>query len=282
MTDEMHSEILQFFNKDSGLFLGSIGSIGQGAKELIMPANMSKSDCVGIFSIYDYGRGNMLVSDLTAIGGLSDDSWRNIGIPDYKIKPKELTLVGENRFVSLQGHPRFTIADYNEAKVTYDQFPELLKNLNYEEDVIRMFLLSQTLWAVSPDGQKMVQATTIGSIIQFFKLKESSIELVSEHCYHVPIFESLNGQIGTLPETIYGFIGLFATDKNVYATMHGISDPKVFPNYIYKYDWSGKLINRYDTGRQICSFCVDDQSKKIYAVSIGENGEQQLLKFDLP
>lgn len=270
--DEMQEEKIQFFHKESGQHLASFGRIGQGDKELITPANGSVNKRTGIFSLYDYARGNLLSCRLSDYR----NAWFTMNLPEYEVRPKEVIPVGTDDLVALHGRPRFTKAHQGEVTASFDQFP-LLPEHPDEEQEARMFFLSQSLLAVKPDGEKMVQATTLGSIMQVFDLKESSIKPVFEKYFHQPIFAVQKGQIQSLPETIYGFSCLQATDRSIYATIHGVTLPTEFPGTVYQFDWKGKLQKRLVTDRQLVCFAVDEATEKIYAVVLGENREQMLV-----
>lgn len=273
--DVLQDEKLQFFSKTSGKHLGSFGRIGQGDKEMISPSNISISTQAGLFSLYDYDRGTLLACPLELLGKLNPDDWYTIHVPDYPIRPHEIVALGEGAFVSMHGKPRLAITK-DGSMTEFDDYPDLL-----DEDSQRMFMLTQSLWAVSPDGKKMVQATNIGSLMDIFRLGESGIIPVTEKCYHKPIFDVQKGQIAPKPETVYGFAALSVTDDHVYATMHGVANPTRFPDSIFMFDWSGSPLKEFKTDQQIVSFCVDDNDHKIYAIVIGEDNEQMLVSMKI-
>lgn len=64
------------------------------------------------------------------------------------------------------------------------------------------------------------------------------------------------GQIETLPETIYGFTCLQATDKFIFATLHGVANPTVFPSSVYMFDWGGRLLKKHLQINKFIAFCV--------------------------
>lgn len=268
-----------FFNKESGQHLAGFGRIGQGAKELVVPGNWSVNTPVGVFSIYDYARGNLLACRLQDLPNTNPAVWYTMDLPEYEVRPREVVPVGTDGFVALHGKPRFTKIHKGKLTASFDEFPLLPGHPDKEQEA-RMFFLSQSLLAVKPDGQKMVQATTLGSVMQILDLKGASIEPVVERYFHKPIFSVQKGQIETLPETIYGFACLQVTDKYIYATLYGVTNPTVFPGTIYMFDWKGKLLKRFLTDQQIVCFSVDEQTGKIYTVVLGEKNEQELVYLE--
>jgi len=273
--DEMQEEKIQFFHKKSGRHLGAFGRIGQGDKELVSPANLSINKSNAILSLYDYAKGQLLACKLTDSPITNPEAWYTIDLPEYEIRPKSVIPLTDNEFVALNGKPRFTKARGNEVIASFDLFPILPKQ-EADDPTTRMFFLSQSLLDVKPDGQKMVEGTIVGSIMQIFDLKSSAIESSAVRYFHKPIFSVQKGQIGMLPETIYGFTCLHATDKYIYATLFGVANPTVYPNSIYIFDWKGNLVKRFSTDQQICCFCVDEQDGKIYTMVISGSGEQIL------
>lgn len=273
--DEMQPEMIQFFSKESGRLLGSFGRRGQGDKELVAPSNLAINHQDGTLSIYDYARGKLIACNLNDSPYTNPDAWFTIDLPDYETSPSAVIPVGGDEFVAQHGKPRFTKASGKEIVATIDDFPTISEES--DESTSRMFFVSQSLLAVSPDGKKMAQSTTLGSILQLIDVKESAIEPYATRYFHKPIFSVVNGQIGTLDETIYGFACLDAKDEHIYATLHGVANPTAFPNTIHVFDWDGNLIKKLSTDQQICCFTVDENNGKAYAIAISGEGEQMLI-----
>ncbi len=278
--DALQKEKVHFFDRTSGDYLGAFGTIGQGDKDLVAPANMIVSTKANILSIYDVGRGGLLAASLSDVSP-STDKWLTIPLPDYSVRPREVYPIGREALLGVHGRPRLTLSRNGEIVAEYDEYPEL-PNHEGDQAAQRMFFLTQTLSAVSPDGTKMAQGTIIGSIMQIFGLGESEIELLAERRESEPVFSVTKGQIGFLPETIFGFAGLQATDDNIYATILGVANPTEYPSEIEVFDWEGNPVKKLVGDRQICCFCVDNRSGDIYAIVIGDDGEQHLMRLITP
>lgn len=276
--DPMQEYQLQFFNKETGCHVAQAGRLGQAANELANPANMTVNPNTGIFSIYDRSRRDLLSCRLTDLPGVNAEDWFSISLPEYQLAPTNVVLVGNDRLVAMHGKPRFTISRGGEVIAMYDELPLLEDNQVADDPVVRMLLLSSSLWAVKPDGCKMVQATTVGSVMEILDIDEESITSAVMRYYQKPIFSEVKGQIAHLPETIYGFACLQATDNYIYATIHGVANPTVYPSDIYVFDWQGNVVKRLSADCQISCFVVDG-SDTIYAIVIGSDGEQHLARL---
>ena len=271
--DDLNPNKLQFFHKENGSHLWEFGRIGQGDKELISPSGLTLNLSADIMSVYDYAKRSLLACKLEDLGKFNSENWFEIHIPDYQIIPKEVLPVGENGYLSIHGKPRMIYSNDN-IKFEYDIYPTLL-----DDESKRMFMLSESLLNISPDGEKFVQATTLGVVMDFFELTEDEIIPVTENCFKKPVFEMQKGQICVLPESVYGFSCLSSTNNDLYATLHGKEKPTEYPSEIYQFDWDGVLRKKWETGRQIVAFGVDVSTEEIYAIYMNEANDQILVKF---
>ncbi len=183
-------------------------------------------------------------------------------------------------YISTHGIPRIIMSNRNDIVSKYDTFPEI-PGLDLNESTERMYFLTQSLWDIRPDGKKMIIGTTIGSILEILDIENSGIKSSVTKCFQKPIFDIQNGQIVFTNQTIFGFACISVTDKYIYATIHGISNPTEFPRTIYVFDWNGNLKKKFNTGRQICTFAADQDNSKLYALAINEKGEPSLGYFSL-
>lgn len=277
--DEMQENKVLFFHKETGEYLESLGRLGQGPGELLTPNSISVNLKTGILSIYDYARSKVIAYNLPEFINKDSKHWSYIDLPEYEIRPKEVISVGANDFIALHGKPRFTKSREGRILTSYDEFP-LLPETEDDEQAKRMYFLTQSLFSASPDGRKIVTATTLGGIMQIFDSKDSSISMKAENFIYQPVFSVRKGQIETFPETVYGFACLQATDKYIYATLHGVANPTVYPNVIYVFDWNGTPVKKLYSDQQICFFHVDEPEGKVYAVVLGKDNEQKLMYFE--
>lgn len=271
--DNLHQNKLHFFDKEKGNHLWEFGRIGQGEKELIQPSGMTLNLTAGVLTIYDYAKRSLLACKVEDLGKFNSENWYVIPIPEYQILPKVVVPLGENRYFSIHGKPRMTYWKDN-VKLEYDTYPEFL-----DEDSKRMFMLTESLLNISPDGKRLVQATTLGILMDFFEISDNGIKQVSENCYTKPLYEVQKGQIALLPESVYGFSCLSSTNNHLFATLHGKVRPTKYPTDIYQYDWDGNLKKKLETGKPIVSFAVDGLTEDIYAIYMDEANDQTLIKL---
>lgn len=271
--DILNQNKVHFFDKEKGNHIWEFGRIGQGEKELIHPSGMTLNLTAGVLTIYDYARRSLLACKVEDLGKFNSENWFVIPLPEYQFIPKGVVPIGEKRYLSIHGKPRLTYWNDN-VKFDYDTYPEFL-----DEDSKRMFMVSESIFNVSPDGKKLVQATTLGILLDFFEITENEIKHVSENCYKEPLFELLKGQIALLPECLYGYSCLSSTNNHLFATLHGKVKPTEFPSDIYQYDWDGNLKKKLETGNQIVSFGVDGLTEEIYAICMDEDNDYTLVKI---
>lgn len=85
--------------------------------------------------------------------------------------------------------------------------------------------------AISPNGEKMVLATYVGSMFEIFNIKVDKIVRDTVQYYYPPIYnvlqKSKQAMIGTTPETILGCHNVFVSDSAIYAIYEGESAKKI-------------------------------------------------------
>lgn len=276
--DQMQECKLQIFNKETGELINSTGRRGQGPNELIQPSNVAINHSAATLSIYDYAKGALLECSLDDLTSSDPTVWLTSELPDYEVRPNSVIPAGDN-VIALHGRPRFSLSKNGRVTAATDSFPTWPEQEEREESATRLFYLTRTLWDVHPDGKKIVQGTAMGCILHVLDISDSSITPESDKYFLKPVFSFIKGQIGPTAETVYGFSCLQTTDKNIYATLHGVANPTVFPSSIYIFDWEGNPIKRLDTDRQIISFAVDEPSGDIYAIALDSNNEQIIARM---
>lgn len=139
----------------------------------------------------------------------------------------------------------------------------------------------------SPDGRHIVSTTFYGTHFQIFDItKKGEIEPKCLYAISPPAYRVV-GQypsisLTQLDETIFGFVQVFTTDDYIFAILVNDVGEKVQEalDKITVFDWDGNLDFIIKLDRPIFNFCVDSQSRTIYAITIpNEKGEQALVKY---
>jgi len=275
--DDLQQDKIHIFDRRTGRHMGASLRIGQSYDEIISPSTFSCDEKSGLIAVYDLANGALKVCDPSSAMRDRNPGWHKISLPDYQHMPKDVYLTQDTDVIAIHSNPRITKSHDRQVLAIYDELPVLPDELESEW----MFFLSQTMSAISPDGEKLVQGTTLGCIMEIFRIEGNDISPVTLKCFDRPVYSVARGQICTLPETVYGFADLQASNDFIYATIHGVANPTVFPNVIHVFDWKGNIVKKFVSDQQICCFNVDKSSGEIYAVVLGTDQEQHLVRFDM-
>lgn len=275
--DQLQPEKIHLFDRQTGAHVGSSLRIGQGHDEIVYPGTFSSDARSGLLAVYDPVGGALMTCEPSSAMLHEQAAWRRLPLPDYESHPKDAFIAADSTVIALHGRSRITKSQGKTIKATYDEYPVLPDELESPQ----MFFLAQTLTAVSPDGSRIAQGTAIGCILETLQADGSVIKQRALKCFERPVYSVVKGQIDPQPETVYGFADLHADDEYIYATIHGVANPTVFPNTIYIFDWKGEPVKKYVSDRQIVCFNVDRAVGRIYAIVLGADGEQHLAMFDI-
>lgn len=74
-------------------------------------------------------------------------------------------------------------------------------------------------------------------------------------------------------DNLEGFYGLAVGKEYIYATFSGIPSEKMYQErdsyalrstYLYVFDLTGKPLGKFDTGKRVCTMCLDEKEDYLY------------------
>ena len=271
---------IAIFNRYTGNLLKEFGRKGPGPNELGRPTTFSVDKLNRSLYVCDWGKQALLRYDLRKVFEEGTPEYESIGMSDDFIRSSQMCFLKDSLFYApaskegrlLVGIPSSVLHVINSETPDVNKFPTREDWYNY--------MNASSGKAVRPDGHYLATASSLGGILEIFDL--NSMERVVLRHFYEPIFERKGHVIRPVPETIGGFMCLAATDKYLYATLHGKANPTSMPASICRFDWKGNPIDRYDCGKYpIYSFTVTEDDRTVYAVAAGEDGEHILLDIKL-
>ena len=267
------------FNRYTGDLVKEFGRKGPGPNELVRPTAFSVDKSNRLLYVYDWGKQTLIQYDLRKVSGEGTPEYNSIQMPDDFVKSAQVRFLKESFFYApIHGKGRLLVGGTSEARdVIHSESPDINK-FPTQEDWYNYMNISAT--AVRPDGRYVAAASSLGGILEVFDLKSTDRVVLKR--FYEPIFKRKGHVLRPVPETIGGFMCLAATDKYLYATLHGKANPTSMPTAICRFDWKGNPIDRYDCGKYpIYSFTVAEDDRTIYAVTEGEDGEHILIDVEL-
>lgn len=275
--DEAHIAV---FNRHTGELIKEFGRKGPGPNELLRPATFSVDKLSRLLYVFDWGKQALLRYDLRKVLGEGMPKHESFCVSDDFKRSSRMRFLKDSLFYAPAGKEgRMLVGIPSEVLWTIgSQTPDVNK-FPTQEDWYN-YMNMQSVVAVRPDGRYLAAGSALGGILEVFDL-ESKERVVLKHFYE-PVFKQNGHVFFPTPETIGGFAYLAATDKYLYATLHGKANPTSMPTSICQFDWEGNPVARYDCGDYpIYSFTVTQDGRTVYAIAIGEEGEHILLKVEL-
>lgn len=269
------------FNSRTGQLLKEFARKGPGPEEMVTPTAYSVDKLNRLLYVCDLGKRNMFCYNLKTLleGGAPKPEF--IKITDDLAKRANVRFLKDSLFYAPAfKDARFLIGREGVRTVVKSEIPDASKFPMLEDWFNYMNANAAT--TVRPDGRYLAAASSLGGILEIFDLNSKNMKRVALKLFYEPIFKQKGHVFFPVPETIGGFMCLSATDKYLYATLHGKANPTSMPTFICKFDWRGNPIARYDCGKYpITSFTVSEDDRMVYAVAIGDEMEQILLEIKL-
>ena len=268
------------FNRYNGTLVKEFGRKGPGPNELGRPTTFSVDKLNHLLYVCDWGKQALLRYDLRKVSEKGIPEYESIKMSDDFKRSSQMRFLKDSLFYApAEKQGRLLVGTPSRIQcIITSETPDINK-FPTQEDWYN-YMQASSVETVRPDGRYLATGSSLGGILEIFDL--NSMERVVLKHFYEPIFKQNGHVFYTIPETIGGFAWLAATDKYLYATMHGKANPTSMPMSICKFDWKGNPIARYDCGNYpIYSFTVTEDDASIYAVALGEEGEHILLDIKL-
>ena len=146
---------------------------------------------------------------------------------------------------------------------------------------VRFYAYNQPLVGISPDGKKMAVGSSLGAILETFRLSPK-LENNATRYFSEPKLEITEDNSAPRGETIVGFGSMSCTDYAVFATFDETcyseaADRMLFTD-IAEFDWDGNPVRLYRSDCGIEQFCVDPEEEIVYAVISDQDNTYYLAK----
>ena len=276
--DEYHIAI---FNRYTGKLIKEFGRKGPGPNELGRPTTFSVDKLNRLLYVCDWGKQALLRYDLQkALETKGEPGYESIKMVTEFSRSSMMRFLKDSLFYAPAGKEgRMFVGISSEVLWTIGSNTPDVNKFPTQEDWYN-YMSIQSVNAVRPDGCYLASASALGGILEIFDL--NSKERIKLKHFYEPIFKQNGHVFFPVPETIGGFACLAATDKYLYATIHGKANPTSMPTAICQFDWKGNPIARYDCGNYaITGFTVTEDDSRVYALAVGEEGEQIILNIEL-
>lgn len=278
------SELLNFFDKNSGRYIKSILPKGRGAGEALSLKDFDLDQATGKVIFYDL-IGNKLTHFIIDSVTAHENAGKYIHSRNYPIYMYRV-LQGNNGYIAEGGlkedgkSVRLSIIENDSAIYKYYTFPDVRIPGTDLKGIEPAYTYGSRI-AISPDKKRLAYSTNYGAILEIFDLTPGQIKLNTIKGFYRPAYTLDKNSIQSIPdETVWGFIDLYATDKYIYTIFSGSKNPKETRN-IAVFDWKGNCLDLYTTDYRLDKLCVDEENRKIYANGIDPNLETVVVEFEI-
>lgn len=267
--DFNHKHFFNVFSLNSFTHLFSFGAKGRG------PGEIGHANCLfkleNGFGIFDIDKQQILIYNMdslvpnpqTYIPG-------NKKMPSLKETIYRISPLIDIGFVA-SGGGGFTEKRYcfiqKDSSYKFSTYPEVAEN-NYPPEALPLIYQGDIVG--HPSLSKFVSVSSKTPLIEFYSFSNGKFDLIKRHQYYYPsvvpqITDSYRA-VGSLPDNIYGFRDIEATEDYVYVLYSGrtseeFNDRCFYGNKILVYDWNGKIIKVLESNIDIATFTINKQNR---------------------
>ena len=279
--------MFQLYDKKTGAKIKDFGELGRGPQQILKIDGISINSQCGTLTAFHQATREIYCFYLDSVIQNRSHFMDKINIKHYEDMTFSSALGCEHGFLLCGGkcevYPggaRLTLfAKDGQIMDAYDKYPFS----SNPQDSIHAGDDWRYLWnshAISPDGSKYAEATELGGILQTFQV-DDQIHLMSLRGYYKPHFYTKKNQLVFTKKSQFGFYGLTASDKYLYALSHSGKNDFNLPEKDFQvFDWQGNPIKKYKTDQLLMRLCVDEANAKVYAIAF-DNYEYHLVSFNL-
>lgn len=280
--------LFHFLDKNTGAIVKSFGQIGRGPQEILQISQFHVNETHGLLTAYQQMTKEIYVFHLDSVLQNKGRFIDKIDLRKYEnmtflniYKCNDGFLLHGGKCTSFPGGARFSrFSDKGELMEVYDQYPinsrrasdSTAKRMDWED-----LYLTRT---ISPDGSKLAEGTRLGGILEIFDM---SNKITSRHLkgYYKPYFYKQGNEDIYTEKTQWCFYQLTASDHYLYALSFNGGHNGYPVCEMQVFDWQGNPVKKYKTDRPLMNICVDENRRKVYAVSLTPMREALLISFNL-
>lgn len=274
--------------------VGHFARKGQGPGELLSANQFHLSEDRDSLYVYDG------VSRKIVMYKLNGDYVKDLLFQEYKIDytllpPSDIPYilydmlpVKDEVFLVKANQPklRYGKLDLAKGEITsvYGDFPTGCVAGKAEE--VWSVFSSDTRTCLKPDCSKVLNATYIGGILEYFSV-QPDLGLRADTALYIyePVYGLAEGAVPSFvvgnENTQLGFEDVYATDQFVYALLHEKGDAAAEPQSVMVFDWQGKALRKINVKQRLLRLCVDEARNMIYAMAADEVNGYKLVSIPL-
>jgi len=152
------------------------------------------------------------------------------------------------------------------------------------DDPVKRYLKYQGHIISNPNGNYFAIGCGFSDNLEFYEVKENETLLHKKYeSYDAKVQFPAGYRVQIEDDCIVSYEGGFGTDKYCYMLYSGKKfGERVSGGYnIIIFDWKGNYIKTLTSSVRIRSFCVDENDSQIYAIVLTDDGEVEVMQFNI-
>ncbi len=287
---EDENGLCQIFNKFTGKHIGSVFKKGQGPNELTTQAlYILYNEKNKILSAFDpnvkkivYCKTDNLEKPVYKEINLANSHKGNYGI-------SEVLQLNNGKYLTMGNTSkcRFGLLDKNKE--------DSIENLNIDypkidddEEANWSIFTYAPQWRMKPDNTKLIAATYVGLIFEFFDFKNNKLIPSKTEYFFKPIYKIIPGAIpkwvAPTEKSRCGVSSLYTTNDNIFFVLSGYFNEETEEsefNSIFSMDWDGNFVKEYKLPKDLypVSFVFDEKNQVFYCITMNSKEEYDFSKY---
>jgi hypothetical protein len=266
------------------------GNKGQGPNDFLMPQSIQYiSDTV--VGVYDMLQRSYVMLDISL--PLENRNTKKLKVTSFDHFSFQVLKTCFDQYIGIGPYENGMFELLDSTGNTINYFFEFPFKDNDEKEINNRLraMAYQGEIVLNPKRNKLVYACGHGNIIQFYEIKNNSIEVIKkiENSYPDYVPDEMGGGVSAVmkKENKVDFVSIYATNEYVYALYSGLSlndfivnNKQVSGNLLYIYTWKGEIKRTIKLNMDCRYICATPDNKILYAVS--DCPEPDIIYFELP
>ena len=267
--------LFHVFDKKTGAFRASFGSVGRGPGEALLIESVSCDVNRSMITAYDFGQRQHVIYYVNNIlkdkQPLFDEELMGI-TPNSPIY--SLQVGGRYYVMGNDDKMRFGVQQNGEVRVLTTEYPLTVPDV----EANRAIWNYNPRWRIKPDSSKMVVVTYIGTTLEILCFRGDSLQQQTIVPIDQPLYKLVQGTspkwVTSTPETPIGCIGISVSDNYIYALLWRATESEfdtLLPKVVV-FDWEGKPRIQFEFDEFLDQIAVDESENTMYAIVSGDDG----------
>lgn len=275
-TDKSQENTVHIFNRNTGDFIKSFAAKGKGPGEIITLSSISIDKNSESIKVNDQVSKTIMSYDIKELINNQEIYCHSFSISDEAVNGNFLRFIKDSLYLTTGFFDHILLTNGRKTITIYNN--PVIDNTIFKDGKEWSKFMQNAVGRASLDGYRYVEGSLYGGIMNIYDIYSDHIQQKVMKNFFKPIFDD---EQRVTSETIFGFCSFDVSDRYIYALIHAKTNPTTMPNTIWKFDWEGQPIAKYNCDYCIESFAVLEDEGMIYASVYTEDFRQVIAKFTL-